>query len=461
MVSFFRYCFFGTFSLALVACDQAGVSLLKATQLTPLSVASAGEGPKKTSPSPVPDLNSLIKGSRKKVRLGSDFAAVMLKAIDQDPAVLSAKNEVAVSKAKLRNTESGGDITFNATVLGGIEDITDETAGVAAILTANRLLYDGGMLASKIEADTALSKASEQAYLAMRGSRAVNLAHSWIELERYSSLKTLISSRLAVLDPLLLQLEKVASAGVGDVSQVASAQRIVSSILVAETDIISRYEQAKIAFVSDFGGLPLTVNYDPSLVTKVVPKSTVKELASNSPMLLARYWAYRAAEASVLAIQAQDEFNVGFKAQLQRPFGGSGANSDESVGLVISKNLYQGDLLESQIDQAKSTAQAKAAQVFVGYQQGERTIQTAREVIKSMDKAVVLARRNVEISREETAYLKKQLIIGGSTLESVLSAEARLYDAESQEIGFVSERRKAEATIVALTGYFETVLRSN
>ena len=39
-------------------------------------------------------------------------------------------------------------------------------------------------------------------------------------------------------------------------------------------------------------------------------------------------------------------------------------------------------------------------------------------------------------------YLRKQLVIGGSTLDSVLSAEARLYDAEAKEISFIAERRK-------------------
>jgi hypothetical protein len=40
-----------------------------------------------------------------------------------------------------------------------------------------------------------------------------------------------------------------------------------------------------------------------------------------------------------------------------------------------------------------------------------------------------------------------------------LSAEARLYDAESKEIGFVAERRKAEATILGITGKFAQLLK--
>ncbi len=41
-----------------------------------------------------------------------------------------------------------------------------------------------------------------------------------------------IDKRLSVLDPLIDQLEKVAEAGIGDVSKVTAAQRTVSAIRV-------------------------------------------------------------------------------------------------------------------------------------------------------------------------------------------------------------------------------------
>jgi outer membrane protein TolC len=75
-----------------------------------------------------------------------------------------------------------------------------------------------------------------------------------------------------------------------------------------------------------------------------------------------------------------------------------------------------------------------------------------------MDKAIELARSNAQITRDEIDYLRKQLIIGGSTLDAVLSAEARLYDAESKEISFVAERRKAEISILGITGKLSELL---
>ena len=55
-------------------------------------------------------------------------------------------------------------------------------------------------------------------------------------------------------------------------------------------------------------------------------------------------------------------------------------------------------------------------------------------------------------------YLRQQLIIGGSTLGSVLSAEARLYEAESKEIEFVAEKRKSQLTILSSLGLLSSNL---
>lgn len=460
MRKFLRYSFFGASAVFLVACEPASFPLLDA--LTSIASPAGGSDKNAKNAKNVKDvsqsikLSSLTQGSLINVNVDAGFAEVMLEAIDQDPAVRASKNQAMVAKAKLSFTETNGDTKFKATVLGGIEDITDETAGVAAILTANRMLYDGGLLEAKVEADTFHLKAAEHGYMAERGKRALTLAHAWIELERYQVLENLINSRLAVLDPLLVQLESVATAGVGDVSQVASAKRTVSSILVAKTDVVGRYDQAKISYLNGFGSLPEKTKYDAASLANLAPGSSARNIAEKSPGLLAQYWTYRAAEAAVVAVRAQDDFNIGFQLRMQRPFGGSESNSDESVGLALTKNFYQGDQLKSQVERAEATARAQAALVISAYQESEAAILAARAMIKTMDTAIALARSNVESSREEIDYLQKQLVIGGSTLESVLTAEVRLYEAGSKEIGYIAERRKSVATIVALSGYFSS-----
>lgn len=460
MLKFFQYSLVGLSALVLAACDQAEFSLFNNLATSPEVTVDTAESPDKLKSAL--DLGAMIDGSRFKVDVDAGFAEAMFQALDQDPSVLAAKGEATASRANLRGTETGRDTQIKATLLGGIEDITDETIGVAAILTANRMLYDGGLLDAKIDSAASLVKAADQAYLATRGKKALDLANAWINLEHYQGLEALITRRLAVLDPLLIQLERVATAGVGDISQVASAKRIVSSILIAKTNASEKYQQARISFINAFGRLPVKVRYDASWVSGALPaSSSARTLTENSPRLLAQYWAYRAAEATVVSVKAKEDFNIGFNVKLQQPLGGSGADSLESVGLVLTKEFYRGDQLKSQVERAEAEAHVSAAKVFLNYRESEFAILAAREMVKSMDKAINLARSNAESSREETEYLRKQLIIGGSTLESVLSAEARLYNAESEEIGFIAERRRAEATILAISGHFSKALISN
>ena len=452
-----------TSAFALSACG--GGEKIKLSDYNPFKAVEKGETAEATADDAngltetIPTLSDMIGAASVKVDVDAGFVAAMRQALATDPFVVQAKNEAAARSANARITASGKDFNFDATLLGGVEDVTDETAGVATILSAKRMLYDGGRLDAQIAADTHAAKSAEYAISATQNDRAVKMAHAWIEFERYRELQAQIDLRLTVLDPLLVQLEEVAKSGMGDASQVAAAQRTVSLIRVTQTDVAERFEQAKVTYINLFGSLPKKSTYDAAQISKAVPSGKSTKLAEKAPALLAKYEAYRAAEAGVTAVKALDQFSLGFEAKLQKPFGGSGYASDESVGLVLRKTLFKGDQLTSRIANAEATAAAQADQVRSTYRDGERALASARQVIVSMDKAIELSRSNAQITRSEIDYLRKQLIIGGSTLDSVLSAEARLYDAESKEIGFVAERRKAEATILGITGKFAQLLK--
>ena len=63
-----------------------------------------------------------------------------------------------------------------------------------------------------------------------------------------------------------------------------------------------------------------------------------------------------------------------------------------------------------------------------------------------------MAEKNAVNAREEIEYQRKQLVIGQSTLDSILNAEARLYEAEAKEINLMAERRIAELLILGSLG---------
>ena len=85
----------------------------------------------------LPSLVDMIGTAGAKVNVEAGFKAALSAAVKNDPSVIAAVSELEARRASARLTASGKDFNFGATVLGGVEDVTDETAGVAAILNAN------------------------------------------------------------------------------------------------------------------------------------------------------------------------------------------------------------------------------------------------------------------------------------------------------------------------------------
>ena len=114
--------------------------------------------------------------------------------------------------------------------------------------------------------------------------------------------------------------------------------------------------------------------------------------------------------------------------------------------------------MESEINEAEAIANAALADVEATYRQGVHVVKSAKQSIESMEKAILLARENAKVTSDEIVYLRQQLIIGGSTLDSVLSAEARLYEAESKEITFLSNKHRAELLISKTLGLLSSAI---
>ena len=69
-----------------------------------------------------------------------------------------------------------------------------------------------------------------------------------------------------------------------------------------------------------------------------------------------------------------------------------------------------------------------------------------------------MARLNAQALSDEIALLRKQLVIGQSTLDGVLSAEARLYDAESKEIQFTANKRTSQLSLLSEIGRLSALI---
>ena len=407
--------------------------------------------------SPIP-LAEILDVSLALKNEGSDFETSLKYALTTDPDIIARQRDIEARSAAIDTKKAKKDFQVGTTVYGGVEDITDNTKGLALSLNASRLVFDGGELDSQINSAEYSLEAARMDLLALIDQRASELCHKWLELEKYKSLEKQINTRLSVLDPLIAQLEKVAKAGIGDVSKVTAAQRTVSAIRVEETKIAEGLAQAELEFLNAFGSLNDGISFDYDFVTNLVPNEINESLVQSSPLLKSQYAGYQASLATVTALRAKDGFDVGFEVRAMRPFAGSGYDSDESVGLVGRKTLFNGGMLESEIKEAEALAAAKLSQIKSTYRSGARSVQAALQNIESMEKAILIAKENASLTADEIAHLKQQLVIGGSTLDSVLQAEARLFNAESKEIMLVTEKYRSEVLIISSLGLFSSSL---
>ena len=407
--------------------------------------------------SPIP-LAEILDASLASKNQGSDFETSLKYALTTDPDIIARQRDIEARSAAIVAKRAKKDFQVGTTVYGGVEDITDNTKGVALSLNASRLVFDGGELDSQINAAEFSLEAARMDLLALLDQRASELCYTWLELEKYKSLETQINRRLAVLDPLIDQLEKVAKAGIGDVSKVTAAQRTVSAIRAEQTNIAEGLAQSELEFLNAFGSLNGDISFNYAFLTNLVPNEINDSLVQSSPLLKSQYAGYQASLASVNALRAKDGFDVGLEVRAMRPFAGSGYDSDESVGFVGRKTLFNGGMLESEIKEAEALAASKLSQIKATYRSGARSVQAALQNIESMEKAILIAKETARLTADEIVHLKQQLVIGASTLDSVLQAEARLYDAESKEIILLTEKYRSEVLIASSLGLLSSSL---
>ena len=274
-----------------------------------------------------------------------DFITMIRAGVNRDPYIRSLKDELQGSAANVDVIKAQKEFQVSGKILGGFEDLTENTRGVAIVLNAQKLLFDGGKVDAEVLSATLMSSSASHALTARMNEKAKELSSLWVNLDKFQNLNKKVDSRLQVLGPLIVQLEQVASAGIGDVSQVAAAQRTVSMIRLTETDVNERLEHAKLDFINAFGMLPEGLTFDELLISKLVPPVITEEMALKAPAIKASYDSYLASEAKLQSLLAKDKFTIGLEASTTTPSSGSSRDSDESIGLVISKTLFNGGFL--------------------------------------------------------------------------------------------------------------------
>lgn len=399
------------------------------------------------------ELDKIVETAAASVNFDGNFQEIVRSSVENNPEVLSAKANYQSRLASIDLVKTATEFKVTGTLVGGVEDITDETVGVAAILNGKKIIYDGGKVSSQISKEQFLASAAHAEYKIKQNEIAAQALTAWVDLKRFSTLNEMIRARLEVLAPLIAQLEQVAQAGLGDASQVAAAQRTVNMIKVTEREVVRQLAQAMVKFENIYGRPEPSIPFDGKLISsRTISSADIRNLASDSPLVTLHYARYGAAVANLNSVISENSFDVGLEAKIQRPFGGSDYDSDETIGVVVRKVFRDGGSLAAERRVSEARVDAEVDMLKSAFRSVNESIKESQEVITSLKDAMQLAKANATNAKEEIDYLRQQLIIGQSTLDSVLSAEARLYEAESKSINFASDQYLAEIAILASLG---------
>ena len=135
---------------------------------------------------PLPDIIN-------KVPAGADitngFKLAVKSAVETDPDVLAARERARGRAAATAYAKTQKDFHLS-TIYGGVEDISDETAGVALVLNARKFVFDGGQIDSKIAAELGFLAEAAEFGLQIKKLNESALAASqvWVELKRATRL---------------------------------------------------------------------------------------------------------------------------------------------------------------------------------------------------------------------------------------------------------------------------------
>ena len=143
--------------LFLASCQMTDLAQNPLVVLKSSSSASANgakAGTENASLNNILSLKDAVFQATPKINVDAGFAKAVSTAVTSDPKVQMAKADVLQQQSRLGVIKSQLDFQFSGTVYAGVEDVTDETDGIAAVLSASKVMYDRAANHPQIEIKT-------------------------------------------------------------------------------------------------------------------------------------------------------------------------------------------------------------------------------------------------------------------------------------------------------------------
>lgn len=373
--------------------------------------------------------------------------------------VMENSSKVKLSRLAIESSEKSVDLVraalrpqITGSLYAGLENVDNPGVGAFGSLNLSKLLYDGGQ--SKVQELAIKSDVNAlfENYREVVNQELLSNLSAIVELDLAFRLNALGRTRVDRLDDLKQKLSVLKMAGAIDVTTIAQSNLLVSKLMLRVEELEQQFEIAQQKFKNIYGIELTSTPMDKSLRNFCEKTSNSVTNLLGSPSILREYFYLEKARNELEELRTKSSYTIGVEAGVQQTIGMTNTQLTPSFGLVLRKNLSDGKKLDTEIKLAEKKIISQEQIIKAQYQLLETKVKEIQINRRSFKQKLDLNNLNIQYTLDEILFLEKQLAIGQSNLTSIVSAEAQLFELETQSSRLMSENYLSKLMLLASLG---------
>jgi len=372
--------------------------------------------------------------------------------LEQNRALLRAADEDVAQAVGLLlpvvNWIASADATYPASPFA-TNTAGDVELSASLGLSAQLLLYDGGVTRLAIDAQKENVLATRQSLLSVEQDVLFRVVEAYVDLQRAAEFVQLRNNNVRLITEQLRAAQDRFDVGEVTRTDVAQAE---ARLAAAQTELAVE-QGAYVRAVEEFRA---AVGRDPGNLTAatVAPiNQTVagaKDIAlRNHPALIQAQHNVAAAEINVQRAEAALNPTLTLSARVGIDEDG---NDSAGVGLDFSGPIYQGGRLSSQVRQFIARRDAARSALLVTAQQVEQQVGNAYSFLQVAQANITATAEGVRAARVAFEGIREEATLGARTTLDVLDAEQELLNARANQISAQYELVRASYALLSTMG---------
>lgn len=386
----------------------------------------------------------------------SDFEKAILQAVEANEAYRAALFLEQEMMAGIGVAESVRRWQVAATsTLGGVREKggtqpSKTTTGIAGGVQASQLVYDGGESVANIDIATAQAVGARIERIITGNELALEAVRAWIDVWQYNEKLDLLDARVEEMNTVVSQIERMASTGMMDRSELDSVLRKTVAISLEKTRLESNLYQAQVRFKRFFNQKSARLVMPTGLVTisdarkQAGAWQDAPDLQRSAVELIVAQNAVSAAKA---AFKPKAKFQAGVTSPMQ-----DGESTDLSLGLAFEYKLGDGGRRNSQLVAAEARMDAAKTSLLDVQRSLKTEMDAAVQQLTALELSMPLLAQQVALSASGAKTAKAQLTTGQASLNQVIEAKIEHYRAEDRQITVRAEKVVLQLVIASRTG---------